>query len=102
MGKYINALPIHYEYTSIEHILAQSKEDNEDVVGSIGNLILVDRKTNSEELKNLDFQDKINILRNKGYPIDPDLLNANQWTEQEIINRAKSMAHKAFYELWSI
>jgi len=102
MGKNINGLPIDYEYTSIEHILPQSKECNEDVVGSIGNLILVDRKTNSEELKNLDFQQKINILRNKGYPIDSDLLNANQWTEQEIINRAKSMARKAFYELWSI
>ncbi|MEG4242706.1 DUF262 domain-containing HNH endonuclease family protein [Microcoleus sp. MON2_D6] len=102
MGKNINGLPIDYEFTSIEHILPQSKECNEDVVGSIGNLILVDRKTNSEELKNLDFPQKINILRNKGYPIDSDLLNANQWTETEIINRAKSMAHKAFYELWSI
>ena len=102
MGKYINALPIHYEYTSIEHILPQSKECNEDVVGSIGNLILVDRKTNSEELKNLDFQEKIKILADKGYPIDSDLLEANQWTEEEITKRAKSMAHKAFHQLWSI
>ena len=102
MGKYINALPIHYEYTSIEHILPQSKECNEDVVGSIGNLILVDRKTNSEELKNLDFQEKIKILVDKGYPLDSDLLDANQWTEEEITKRAKSMAHKAFHQLWSI
>ena len=102
MGKNINALPIHYEFTSIEHILPQSKECNEDVVGSIGNLILVDRKTNSEELKNLDFQEKIKILVDKGYPLDTDLLNANQWTEEEITKRAKSMAHKAFHQLWSI
>ena len=102
MGKNINALPIHYEFTSIEHILPQSKECNEDVVGSIGNLILVDRKTNSEELKNLDFQEKIKILADKGYPIDSDLLEANQWTEEEITKRAKSMAHKAFHQLWSI
>ena len=102
MGKNINGLPIDYEFTSIEHILPQSKECNEDIVGSIGNLILVDRKTNSEELKNLDFQEKIKILGKKGYPLDSDLLNANHWTEKEIINRAKSMAHKAFYQLWSI
>jgi uncharacterized protein with ParB-like and HNH nuclease domain len=102
MGKNINALPIHYEFTSIEHILPQSKECNEDVVGSIGNLILVDRKTNSEELQNLDFQEKIKILADKGYPIDSDLLEANQWTEEEITKRAKSMAHKAFHQLWSI
>lgn len=102
MGKNINGLPIDYEFTSIEHILPQSKECNEDIVGSIGNLILVDRKTNSEELKNLDFQEKIKILVKKGYPLDADLLNADQWTEKEIINRAKSMAHKAFYQLWSI
>lgn len=102
MGKSINGLPIDYEFTSIEHVLPQSKESNEDVVGSIGNLILVDRKTNSEELKNFDFQKKIEILKSKGYPIDSDLLNATQWTEKEISNRAKSMAHKAFYELWSI
>jgi hypothetical protein len=32
MGKNINGLPIDYELTSIEHILPQSKECNEDVV----------------------------------------------------------------------
>lgn len=102
MGKSINGLPIDYEFTSIEHVLPQSKESNEDVVGSIGNLILIDRKTNSEELKDFDFPKKIEILNIKGYPLDSDLLNAAQWTEEEISNRAKSMAHKAFYELWSI
>jgi uncharacterized protein with ParB-like and HNH nuclease domain len=102
MGKNINGLPIDYELTSIEHILPQSKESNEDMVGSIGNLILIDRKTNSEDLKNFDFHKKIEILKNKGYPLDSDLLNATQWTGEEISNRAKSMAHKAFHELWSI
>jgi len=102
MGKNINGLPIDYELTSIEHILPQSKESNEDVVGSIGNLILIDRKTNSEDLKNFDFHKKIEILKGKGYPLDSDLLNATKWTEEEISNRAKSMAHKAFHELWRI
>ena len=102
MEKSINALPIDYEFISIEHLLPQFKESNEDIVGSIGNLILVDKKTNSEELKNSDFQKKIEILKSKSYPLDSDLLNATQWTEKEITNRAKSMAHKAFHELWSI
>ena len=78
MGKSINGLPIDYEFTSIEHLLPQSKECNEDIVGNIGNLILVDRKTNSEELKDYDFQKKREILVSKSYPLDSDLLNANQ------------------------
>ncbi|XGW00104.1 MAG: DUF262 domain-containing protein [Leptolyngbya sp. BL-A-14] len=101
MGKNINGLPIDYNYISIEHLLPQSK-GNEDVVGSIGNLILVDRETNSVGLRDFEFSEKISILTSKNYPIDPALLKVNQWTEAEIKERTKHMASKAYYEVWNI
>ncbi|MCU0527180.1 MAG: DUF262 domain-containing HNH endonuclease family protein [Elainella sp. Prado103] len=101
MGKNINALPIDYSSASIEHLLPQSKGD-EAIVGSIGNLILVDRKTNGEELRDLDFTEKIKILKSKNYPVDPYLLNATQWSEEEIKIRGKLMAHRAYHEIWCL
>ncbi|ALF54992.1 hypothetical protein ACX27_22680 [Nostoc piscinale CENA21] len=101
MGETINGLPIDYNSASIEHLLSESKGD-EAIVGKIGNLILVDKKTNGEELKDFEFIKKIKILRDKNYPIDEHLLNATQWTDNEIEARGKSMAYKAYYEIWSL
>ncbi|MEH2200191.1 DUF262 domain-containing protein [Nostoc sp.] len=101
LGQNINGLPIDYNSASIEHILAQSKGE-EEIVGSIGNLILVDKTTNSEELKNYDFLKKIEILKDKNYPLDDHLLNATQWTEEEIKERGKAMSHKAYNEIWKL
>lgn len=101
MGKNSNGLPIDYSSASIEHLLPQSKGE-EAIIGSIGNLILVDKITNNEDLKNFDFTKKIEILKEKQYPLDDSLMNATQWTEQEIKVRGKSMAHKAYYEIWCL
>lgn len=101
IGQNINGLPIDYDSASIEHLLPQSIGD-ETVVGSIGNLILVDKITNSEELKDFNFIKKIDILREKKYPLDDLLLNANQWTENEIQERSKWMAKRAYYEIWAL
>ncbi|MEH2365036.1 DUF262 domain-containing protein [Nostoc sp.] len=101
IGQNINGLPIDYNSASIEHLLAQSKGE-EEIVGSIGNLILVDKTTNSEELKNYDFIKKIEILKDKKYPLDDYLLKATQWTEEEIKERGKAMSHKAYNEIWKL
>ena len=101
MGENINALPVDYDSASIEHLLPQSKGD-EAIVGNIGNLILVDKKTNAEKLKDLDFGEKIEILKNRKYPIDSYLSSASKWTEEEIKDRGKSMAHKAYHEIWRL
>ncbi|MBD2000772.1 DUF262 domain-containing protein [Leptolyngbya sp. FACHB-541] len=100
MGKNINGLPIDYKFVSIEHLLPQSRGD-EEIVGSIGNLILVDKETNNVDLRDFDFLQKISILQSKKYPIDADLLKS-QWTEKEIKERTKSMSLKAYCELWNI
>lgn len=101
MGKNVNGLPIDYKYISIEHLLPQSKGD-EEIVGSIGNLILIDKETNNVDLKDFDFVQKIKILQSKSYPIDADLLKVSQWTEKEIKERTKSLCLRAYNELWSI
>lgn len=101
IGENINGLPIDYNSASIEHILPQSKGD-EAIVGNIGNLILVDKITNGEELKDFDFMKKIEILKDKKYPLDDHLLNASQWNENEIKERGKAMSHKAYYEIWCL
>lgn len=101
MGKNINGLPIDYKYISIEHLLPQSKGD-EEIVGSIGNLILIDKETNNVNLKDYDFLNKIKILQSKSYPIDADLLKVSQWSEKEIKERTKSLCLRAYNELWSI
>ena len=101
MGKNLNGLPVDYRYITIEHLLPQS-QGADDIVGSIGNLILLDRETNSEELKDLEFFKKISILKDKGYPLDSDLLQATTWTDKKIAQRTKNMAYKAYHEVWKI
>ncbi|MEA5512807.1 DUF262 domain-containing HNH endonuclease family protein [Nodularia sp. UHCC 0506] len=100
-GQNINGLPVDYTSASIEHLLPQSTGD-EEIVGNIGNLILVDKVTNGEQLRDFDFIKKIEILKNKNYPLDDYLLNATQWTEEEIKERGKSIAHKAYYDIWKL
>lgn len=77
------------EDLTIEHLLPQSEISDDipsEIIGQIGNLILVDAKTN-EELANKSFQEKKQALENKGYvlpdcfkdsaEITPDLIKAN-------------------------
>jgi len=101
MGENINALPVDYNSASIEHIFPQSKGD-EAIVGNIGNLILVDKTTNAEKLKDNDFGKKIEYLKDLKYPLDSCLSSASKWTEKEIKDRGKSMAHKAYHEIWRL
>ena len=67
------ALNLDYESLTIEHLVSQStlKDKNvgkEQIVGGIGNLILVSTSINSNELANKPVEEKMNILRNKQYP----------------------------------
>jgi len=49
-----------------------------------------------------EFTTKIKILKDKNYPFDEHLSQANQWTEEEIKDRGKSMAYKAYHEIWRL
>lgn len=99
LGSVANGCAIDFSGMSIEHILSESnryKGITEDIYGNIGNLILVDTKTNSDELKDLPFEEKIKILKSKSYPLDNILLTSQSWGSEEISNRCKFIAKKIY------
>jgi len=89
---------------TIEHLLPQANinNENEQFIGSIGNLILVDTKTNSEELKDHSFEKKREILLSKKYPLDDCISNASSWNISDIEARTKILCKNAYERLWRI
>lgn len=90
------ALPIDYNRLTIEHILSESalKSDDGLDVQSIGNLILLDQKTNSEELADKKPLDKFQILNQKQYPFTGTFIDIDSpdWGNNEISKRTQEMA----------
>lgn len=101
------ALNLDYESLTIEHLVSQStlKDTNtgkEQIVGGIGNLILVSTTINSNDLANKSIEDKMGILRSKQYPFLQNLLEYNfKGTDQEIENRLDKLSKKV-YEITKI
>jgi hypothetical protein len=89
-------LPVDLSNLTIEHILPESASKNSSndlMIGSIGNLILLDRKTNSEELADKPPREKFDILRSKPhpYPLESFLIHDNEWNEKAIRERTQKM-----------
>jgi uncharacterized protein with ParB-like and HNH nuclease domain len=91
-----NGIPIDYDSLTIEHITSQSYsgfEFDEDDIASIGNLILTDRKLNSEVLRNNPPEIKLKELAKINYPLRDVLIKqTDSWTSQTIQDRVKNMA----------
>ncbi|OWY40351.1 hypothetical protein CEK28_05360 [Xenophilus sp. AP218F] len=99
LGGVVNGCAVDFSGMTIEHILPESRKGSgvsEKIYGNIGNLILIDAKTNSDELKDYDFSRKIEILREKNYPLDDVIENATSWGEGEIERRCKYLAEKIY------
>ncbi|AKX44452.1 hypothetical protein AKN87_04575 [Thiopseudomonas alkaliphila] len=96
-----SGLPIDFESSTIEHILSEStlKVCGEAKVASIGNLILLDKVTNSEELSNLPPEKKFKILKDKNYPMRQIFLDCELWTDEEITRRTRLMAESIYCSL---
>lgn len=96
-------LSIDFDRLTIEHVLSEAslKDDNTAAVSSIGNLVLLDEKTNSEDLADKDPIDKFIILESKKYPMHKAFLDSNQWESEQINNRTKLMAEYIYSELKS-
>ena len=95
---------IDYDAMTIEHLLPQSKQNalNSHNIGSIGNLILVDAKTNSEELRDYDFKKKKDVLMSKNYPLEEYIKDSVSWSSEEINKRTKIMCKEAYLSLWKV
>lgn len=92
LGNCSNGLSIDFTAMTLEHIMPEEQFRIgylEEDIGKIGNLILVDRKTNNEELANLSFKEKIKILNDKKYPLDNYILSQETWDIHQIHERTK-------------
>ena len=99
------SLPGDYSDLTIEHILPQDKIDDDEItdelVGQLGNLILVSPDLN-EKLENKSFQKKKSILIKEGYPLPDYIASATTWGAEEIEQRTEELAIRAHREIWRI
>ena len=99
LGPQANGIDVNHESLSIEHLISEAEIKNgvnESVVGSIGNLILVDGKTNSEVLKNSSAARKIDTLDEMGYPIAKCFIIRGTWTEIKVMERVRKIAAELY------
>jgi len=89
---------------TIEHLLPQSSVkvgENERLIGQLGNLVLVDSKTN-EMLSTNDFKHKKVILKDRGYKI-PDLLESVDELDEKVIGlNTRRLSELARDKIWKV
>lgn len=89
---------------TIEHLHPQSKMDHAwtpDIVGSIGNLILLPSKQNGN-LKDDDFKTKLPALKALGSSIPKDVLSASEWEPDQVWERTSRLAELSYSTIWRI
>ncbi|MGM8887604.1 GmrSD restriction endonuclease domain-containing protein, partial [Psychrobacter sp. 1U2] len=99
VGNNTNGLDIDHDNLTIEHLIPEAKIKtgmDSDIIGSIGNLILTDSNTNGHRLKDKEPAEKIDILRQAGYPLSKFFLDNTVWDENDVLERTKKLS-KALY-----
>jgi Protein of unknown function DUF262/Protein of unknown function (DUF1524) len=89
---------------TIEHLLSQAdarKGVSEQVIGQIGNLILVDAETN-ELLATKDFDGKRAILAERGYKLPAVLAEAREITKEVIAENTRRVSEISRNSIWKI
>jgi len=89
---------------TIEHLYPQANISHEmpnEVVGQLGNLMLVDAKTN-EKLKDKPFGEKKAILLEKGYNLPELFLDADILTRELIEENTKRLSELSRNEVWKV
>lgn len=87
------------ELLTIEHLASQSKKNNK--IGQIGNLILVNKKTN-ELLGSKNFEEKKAILLKNKVLLDDFLTESETWPEEKIEERTLLIAKLCYQQIWKI
>ena len=95
------ALDIERDSASIEHIIPQANKAGYRTHG-IGNLLLVPIKFNGEKLAAKPFTEKRDALVQGGFPLEPMIRDAADWSPKEIENRTTSLAEYAYDTVWKI
>jgi len=90
---------------TIEHLVPQSLIGQygftEQIVGQIGNLILVSGFANNK-LGDKSFAEKKKILKDAGFTLPAEIAAADEWGADQIVKRTDSMAAQAYNKHWKI
>lgn len=99
------AAVIDYDLMTIEHLAPQSMIGTpgftDEVVGQIGNLLLVPERLNGK-LTNKNFKDKKKILQDSGYTLPPEIKDSASWTEKDIRARTIKLAEISYDNVWRL
>jgi hypothetical protein len=101
LAKFIGKLDVTPNGSSVEHIMNENA--NNAVTLSVGNLILLEMTINSKIPSDVEFSRKKEYYNESKYSCIIDFLNlyknASVWTEDDINNRSKQLAHTFYYEI---
>ncbi len=99
----LSAVAVDYDQMTIEHLAPQSligqQGHGDDVIGQLGNLLLVSEELNGK-LENKTFKDKKKILVDNGYKLPKLVEQATAWNVKEIKERTDAMAEEAYNTVW--
>jgi len=101
----VASVTIDFDGMTIEHLVPQSEissgEFTEQIVGQVGNIILVPSKLN-EKLANKSFKEKKKILRSAGVSLPPEFASLNHLTPTAIQKRTANLSEVAYKQVWKI
>ena len=89
---------------TIEHLVPQSSsklDDDHLILGQIGNLILVDQKTNGM-LSTSEFSEKKRILKDRGYVLPSMLDGVDKLDEETIRANTQRISQLAREKIWKV
>jgi uncharacterized protein with ParB-like and HNH nuclease domain len=101
----IASVTIDFDGMTIEHLVPQSQIGSggftEELVGQVGNLILVPSKLN-EKLANKSFKEKKKILQSAAVSLPVEFAGLSDLSPREIQSRTANLAELAFKKVWKI
>lgn len=96
---------VDYGAMTIEHLAPQSRigQDGltEQIVGQVGNLILVSGPANTK-LGNKSFAEKKKLFVDARFSLPPEIAESVDWGAEQIIGRTEALAIEAYNRLWKI
>lgn len=101
----VASVTIDFDGMTIEHLVPQSQLGSgaftEEIIGQVGNLILVPSKLN-EKLANKSFKEKTKILRRAGVAIPDEFAGLNVLSATDVQKRTANLSELAFKQVWKI
>jgi hypothetical protein len=101
----LKSVIIDFDAMTIEHLVSQkligTAGFSDEVVGQLGNLILVTPALNTQ-LDDKPFKEKKKILRLAGVAIPPELANLDELKPADIQRRTTALADQAYNQVWKI